>query len=107
MSLAEAVARGGGLDDQRADPQAVFLFRFETPFVAHALDQPADKPLVPIIYRVNMRDPQSFFLLQRFAMQDKDMIYVANARTVQLYKFLQLISSVLTPAAYSAAISTY
>ena len=103
LSLAEAVARSGGLDDQRANPEALFLFRFENPTIAKALGQPPATTPVPVIYRVNMRDPQNFFLLQRIAMRDKDLIYVANARTVQLFKFLQIINAIFTPVVYSRA----
>ena len=112
VSLAEAVARVGGLDDNRANPEAVFLFRYERPNNLQALGLlpnngsataaaviPGSVPSGrPIIYKVNMRQPQNFFSIQQFAMQDKDVIYIANAPTVQIYKFLQLISSVATPA---------
>ena len=36
--------------------------------------------------------------MERLPMRDKDLLYVANARTVQLYKFLQLIYTLDTPA---------
>ena len=112
VSLAEAVARVGGLDDNRANPEAVFLFRFERPGNAAVLGRapasdvgvstpviPGAMPQgVPIIYKVNMRDPQTYFAIQQFPMQDKDVIYIANAPTVQIYKFLQLLYTIVTPA---------
>lgn len=113
VSLAEAVARLGGLDDNRANPEAVYLFRFERPANAETLGLTAatgprapSAPVipgtmaqgVPIIYKVNMREPQTFFAIQQFQMQDKDVIYIANAPTVQIYKFLQLLYSLVTPA---------
>lgn len=119
VSLGEAVARAGGLDDSRANPEAVFLFRFERPNNVQALGfsprQHFTRPTVatpgampeglPVIYKVNMRDPQSYFAIQQFAMQDKDMIYIANAPTVQIYKFLQLIFSFTSPLITGAAIA--
>lgn len=115
VSLAEAVARVGGLDDNRANPEAVFLFRFERPNEARVLGINAPGPGrvdgssapvipgampsgIPIIFKINMRDPQTYFAMQQFAMQDKDLIYIANAPTVQIYKFLQLIYTLATPA---------
>lgn len=113
VSLAEAVARVGGLDDSRANPEAVFLFRYERPGSAEALGliPPGTAPAspaaiipgslpegIPVIYQVNMRAPQTYFAIQQFAMQDKDVIYIANAPTVQVYKFLQLIYTLATPA---------
>ena len=121
LSLAEAVARSGGLDDNRANPEAVFLFRYERPTQARALGLtgPDASPVkqtppipgalpqgLPVIYKINMRDPQTYFAIQQFAMQDKDMIYIANAPTVQIYKFLQLIFSFTSPVVTGAAAST-
>jgi polysaccharide export outer membrane protein len=117
VSLAEAVARVGGLDDNRANPEAVFLFRFETANDARTIglapagpDQPAVIPGAmptgtPVIYQVNMRDPQTYFAIQQFAMKDKDLLYIANAPTVQIYKFLQLIYTFATPAITARAIT--
>jgi polysaccharide export outer membrane protein len=120
VSLAEAVARVGGLDDNRANPEAVFLFRYERPGNAEALGlaQPGaalatSTPVVPgamahgmpVIYKVNMRDPQTYFAIQQFAMQDKDLIYIANAPTVQIYKFLQLIYTFTSPLLTGAAVA--
>jgi polysaccharide export outer membrane protein len=116
VTLAEAIARTGGLDDQRANPEAVFLFRYETADNAAAVlgGVPADRSTalgddqataVPIVYQINMRDPQTFFLMQRFDVHDKDIIYVANAPTVQIYKFLQLIYTLATPAITARAIT--
>jgi polysaccharide export outer membrane protein len=121
VSLAEAVARVGGLNDDKANPEAVFLFRFERPGNANALGvgqlgSNAAKSAaimpgamaqgIPVVYRINMRDPQSYFAIQQFAMQDKDLIYVANAQTVQLYKFLQLIFTFTSPLITGAAVGT-
>jgi len=121
VSLAEAVARVGGLDDNRANPEAVYLFRFERPTNAETLGLAPTAPTtaaatpaatpgampqgIPVIYKVNMRDPQTYFAIQQFAMQDKDMIYIANAPTVQLYKFLSLIYTLVTPAVTAKTIT--
>jgi polysaccharide export outer membrane protein len=120
VSLGEAVARVGGLDDNRANPEAVFLFRYERPSSVQALGlaptgtapsravpaAPGAMPQgTPVIYKVNMRDPQTYFAIQQFAMQDKDMIYIANAPTVQIYKFLQLIFSFTSPLITGAAVA--
>jgi polysaccharide export outer membrane protein len=120
VSLAEAVARVGGLDDNRANPEAVFLFRYEQPGPAQALGltppgaEAKQSPVIPgamprglpVIYKINMRDPQTYFAIQQFAMNDKDVIYIANAPTVQIYKFLQLITTFASPVITGAAVGS-
>src|ERR1700761_4541970 len=98
VSLAESIARAGGPLDERADPNAVFLFRFESPAIARQVGVISDQKQVPIIYHLDMMQTESYFLAQRISVRDKDLIYVANARTSQLGKFLGLISALFTPA---------
>ena len=40
MTLVEALAKAGGLQDQRSDPAGVFLFRYEPPPMVKALGRP-------------------------------------------------------------------
>ena len=107
VSLAEAVARAGGPLDERADPNAVFLFRYETPDVARRVGvatapagggPPINGGLVPIIYHLDMINTNSYFLAQKVPMRNKDVIYIANARTDALGKFLGFVSALFTPA---------
>ena len=98
VSLAESIARAGGPLDERADPNAVFLFRYESPVVARQVGVISNQKQVPIIYHLNMMNTDSYFLAQRIPVRDKDLIYIANARTSQLGKFLGLISALFTPA---------
>jgi len=100
ISLAQALARAGGLVDSRSNPQGVFIFRLEQ---AKALDWPrqpaAATPdgLVPVVYRINLRDPNSFFVMQSFPVSNKDVLYVSNAPAAELQKFLNLVFSVAFP----------
>ncbi|MGU7771040.1 polysaccharide biosynthesis/export family protein [Burkholderia sp. MR1-5-21] len=100
ITLAQALARSGGLEDSRADARGVFIFRFED---ASALDWQS-KPVrttadnkVPVIYRVNLRDPNSFFVAQNFMMDNKDLVYVSNAPVTELQKMLNLVFTVAYP----------
>ena len=100
INLSQALARAGGLLDNRASPQGVFVFRFEP---ESALDWPR-KPvvttgagLVPVVYRVDLRNPNSFFVMQNFAVNHKDVLYVSNAPSNELQKFLNLIFSAVYP----------
>ncbi|MCW2361391.1 MULTISPECIES: polysaccharide biosynthesis/export family protein [Sphingobium] len=104
LSLSQALGRMGGLDDQRANPRGVFIFRFEK---ARAFPLAAGKPLpgvtsdgkVPVIYRVDMRDPKTLFVAQSFPIRDKDVIYVSNAPLADFSKFLQAVSQIVFPIA--------
>ncbi len=107
LSLAEALARIGGPLDERADPNAVFLFRFENPQVAAGLGVPVRRGAraAPVVYQLDMMNPTSYFLAQRFAMKDKDLVYIANAKTNKFYKFFNLISLIIGPAITGIAVS--
>jgi polysaccharide biosynthesis/export protein len=99
ISLAQALARSGGLIDMRANAQGVFIFRFEA---RDALKWPvpaATTPegYVPVVYRVNLKDPRSLFLAQSFRIRNNDMLYIANAPAAELQKFLNMLVSTVYP----------
>lgn len=94
INLAEAVARAGGPSDQVADPSAVFVFRNS---------QGEGKPT---IYRLNLLKPSSYFVAQRFIMQDKDVIYIANARSNQARKLVEIINLIFSPFFNARAIAS-
>ena len=100
VTLAEAIAQSGGLNNMVADPNGVFIFRFEDAAVAQAINPEKAKAVpagakVPTVYRLNMRDPKVFFLARYFEMRDKDVLYVANHPTAEFGKFLTIISPAL------------
>lgn len=102
LVLSQALGRMGGLDDQRANPKGVFIFRFEDPKIFEGSETPVavtKEGKVPVIYRVNMRDPTTLFVAQSFPIKDKDVIYVSNAPLADFAKFLQAISQVVYPIA--------
>ncbi len=100
ISLAQALARAGGLEDSRSDAQGVFIFRLED---ANALPWP-NTPVrvtadgkVPVIYRMNLKSPSAFFTAQSFVMDNKDLLYVSNAPITELQKVLNLVFSLAYP----------
>ena len=101
LSLTEALAKAGGLLDDRADPRAVFLFRYEPVSVVQAFGQPiatgAQGGLSPIVYRLDLKEAKSYLLARRFPVHDKDIIFVANAQTVPIYHFFQALSQLTGP----------
>ncbi len=102
LTLAEAIGEVGGLNDERADPAQVFVYRpvhRKTLLKAGADLETIDETMVPTVFRLNMREPGSLFLAQKFAMQDKDILYVSNADSIEIFKVLDFISGVTGAAA--------
>jgi polysaccharide biosynthesis/export protein len=103
ISLAQALGRLGGVQDSRADARGVFIFRFEKP--AALPDGGKGLPrtpegLVPVVYQADLNDPATFLVAQNFPVRDKDVIYVSNAGSADLFKFL----NVLTSSIYTIAV---
>lgn len=88
LSLAEGVALAGGSNPNAGDPGAVFVFRI--------VERP-DGTTVPTVYHFNMMDGSSYILAQRFAMRDKDVLYVGNAEANQPTKLVQIVSQLFFP----------
>jgi polysaccharide export outer membrane protein len=101
MTLAEGVAAAGGLIDVQADPGSVFLYRREPRELAEKLGVDCSKmdgPTVPVVYSVSFADPAGYFLATRMQMHNKDVIFAANARSVEITKFAQFADALITPA---------
>lgn len=108
ITLAQALGRVSGLQDVRADVKGVFIFRLEdvealVPAArGGALVTPDGK--IPVIYRINLRDPATFFLAQSFPIRNKDVLYVSNAPLADIQKFVNVISSTILPVATASTI---
>lgn len=101
LTLGEAMAKAGGLLDNRADPREVVLYRQVDRTILQRLNIDVSRfqaNKVPVIFRANLRDPASLFAVQQFRMADKDVIYVSNAHSVELIKFLDILNSVTSTA---------
>ena len=100
ISLAQALARSGGLIDQRSNARGVFIFRLEPKAALDASQEslPATVGgLVPVVYRVDLGDPRGLFLIQSFPIQDRDVLYVSNAPVAEMQKFLNLLVALSYP----------
>ena len=82
LTLAQAIGKSGGLNDQQSDPAEVFVFRYENRHLLEKLGVDTTRFIydgIPTIYHVNMRDPSGMLLAAGFQMRTKDVLYVANA----------------------------
>lgn len=91
LTLSQALGRIGGLQDMRADPRGVFIFRWEPA-------GPAPAAPVPIIYQADLKSPETLFAAQNFAMRDKDVVFISNSPAVDFQRFVNILASTILPA---------
>ena len=102
MTLADALGQIAGLQDGRANPSGLFVFRRQSAALTAALlTQPAgaDTDLTQVVYRINLRDPAAFFVLGQVALAPSDIVYVSNAPLAELGKFASIVSGISSVAA--------
>ena len=101
ITLAEGVAAASGLLDLQADPGSVFLFRREPRELAEQLGVDCSKmdgPTVPVVYSVSFVDPAGYFLATQMQMHNKDVIFAANAQSLEVQKFATFFTALTSPA---------
>ena len=94
LNLADALGKAGGLQDDRANPAAIYLYRTEPKALLQAMGAivgPDAPDFVPTIYHVDLRDPAGFFLASRFPMHNEDLLFVSNAPYTDVAKVLGLV----------------
>ena len=96
LTLAQAMGKAGGLNDQQSDPSELYVYRYEDRHFLEKLGVDTARFVtdsIPTIYRLNLRDPGGLLLASGFQMRTKDVMYVANAKVVDYYKLLLLINN--------------
>lgn len=100
ITLSQALGRVGGLQNDRADPKGVFIFRWERPEMAGGAPAAAESDgaaTVPVIYRVDMKQPETYLAAQKFRMRDGDVLYVSNSPVADLQRFVNIVASSILP----------
>jgi polysaccharide export outer membrane protein len=96
LTLAQAIGKAGGLNDNQSDPAEVFVYRYEDRRFVEKFGVDTKRFVydrIPTIYHLNFRDPSGMLLAAGFQMHTKDVMYVANAKVVDYYKLLGLINN--------------
>lgn len=110
LTLEEAMGKAGGLLDDASDPNGVFVLRYEPVVLARQYPEVNRNLLVgnavPVAYRLDLRDPAALFRARRFAMHDKDILYVSVAPITEVQKVFRVIGMLTGPAATGAAVYT-
>jgi polysaccharide export outer membrane protein len=109
ITLSEALAKAGGLLDYRSDPSGVFVFRYEPSSLVQRIRPDSSLatagPTVPVIYRLDLRNAEGFFLAQRFPILNRDVVYVSSAPLTDMQKVLGLMGTVSGYAVQGAVLA--
>ncbi len=100
LSLAQAIAISGGLDDNRANPSTIFVYRKESRRFLEAAGKTNLPPgaALPVIYQLQLQEPQGFFFADNFMIRDNDILYYGAAGSVGVLKFMSLLNAFFAPA---------
>ncbi|MBL0372343.1 polysaccharide export protein [Rhizobium sp. KVB221] len=106
LSLIEAAALAGGSRADLADPRGYFVFRYEyEPVYRQVVGESRFRDLLskgmmankdgryPIVYRIDLTDPQSYIVTQSFPIRNKDVLYLSRHPSTDFVKFMALVSS--------------
>ena len=109
LFLNQALAKVGGLNDERANAKGVFIYRTESTEMLRQLvpgkQLASYGPTTNVIYQIDLSDPSGFFLLKSFSLRNRDLIYIANSSLAEVRKFATLVSSTAAPVAQAASLS--
>ena len=86
MTVVEAIAMAGGPQENAGDPKAIFLFRYAGPDETE-----------PTVYHFNLLEASTFFLAQKFALRDNDVLYFGTAASNQPRKVIQTVGQLFAP----------
>lgn len=101
MSLAEALAKSGGLDGTRADSKSLYVMRFEPkPLLESAGVDVTQFPTAtaPTAYAFDLSKPDGLFYADSFKMRDHDVIVVAESPSTEFIKLMNPLNAATSNA---------
>lgn len=108
LYLNQALAKVGGLNDERANAKGVFVYRREPVSLVSQLSTKARAMhadgTVNVIYQIDLKDPAGFFILKSFKVNNRDLVYIANSSLAEIRKFSTLISTTVSPVVQGASV---
>jgi polysaccharide export outer membrane protein len=109
MTLAEGLAKAGGLRDDRTDASAVFVFRMEPAALLRTLGVDVTKfpsAIVPTVYSVDLNTPDGVFMMSHLRLANRDVVVASDAATVEFLKYVNVATQLsITPYNVSGAYS--
>ena len=101
LSLSAAVAASGGPDDFEANPSTIFVYRQEPLTLLQSLGRTnlmGEGSTTPVVYQLDLTNPEGFFFANNFTVRDRDIIYYAPAGSAGVVKFMRVVNTLLAPA---------
>ncbi|MFZ4125923.1 MAG: SLBB domain-containing protein, partial [Rickettsiales bacterium] len=99
VSVADAVAKAGGLNSDLAEPNTVVLLRRESvdtlKTMGIKLDGNTSGEPLPTVYRFNFGEPTGLFLAQKIQLRNDDVVYVSNSNFSDFSKLLGVVRDIL------------
>ena len=89
------MGKAHGLPTRRLTPGPYFCFAVclgKLPPRSERIAQFPTEPLIPVVFRISFQDPSGYFLATQVLMRNQDLIFIANAQSVEVTKFLQLVN---------------
>jgi polysaccharide biosynthesis/export protein len=102
MSLAEALAKAGGLDPTRADSKSFYVYRYEPKTLLENVGIDVSQfptRLAPAVYRFDMSKPDGMLLADTFKMRDHDLIVAAESVSTEFIKLMNPLNAATANAA--------
>lgn len=107
--LSEALARVGGLDDNRSDSRGVFIFRYEPSDIVRAISPSypvrGHEP-TPVVYRLDLSTGAALVQARDFEIQNRDLVYVSDAPIVDLRKAIDVFQAITSPVGTGASVAS-
>lgn len=99
ITVADALAKAGGLNEEKAEAATVVVLRREEPKTLEAMGVKVanfkDAEPIPAVYRFNLTSPAGMFLAQKMDLRNNDVVYVSNHPFTDATKLLGLFRDVL------------
>ena len=80
LTIADALTQAGGILDTDANPRQIFVMRGAK-----------DNPTNPVIYRLDMTQPDAIMLSSQFQLKPLDVVYVGTASSATFNRVLQQV----------------
>jgi polysaccharide biosynthesis/export protein len=91
LTLADAIASAGSIDNRTSDPHTVFVIRGVEPEAGPG-QTVRTKFDAPQVFRLDMTQVDSLMLMTRFALEPRDIVYVQITNSARFNRLLDLIT---------------